>query len=204
MGLASGVIAVSAVLTAATFMALVFTSGPGLLLYLAMLGDAAVWLLPGLLVQALPLGLFGGVLLAADRPRAEDAIRPRNILGLALLLTMVTLGLTGWIIPEGYRATAAIGDRFTTSATVERRTEPSAAARNATTPAAALDLPQLLKNPSPETNAHLLRRLRPVVGCMLAGAAAAGLVAVGWRPRSSRVIALTTAMFFVQMFLWKP
>jgi hypothetical protein len=117
---------------------------------------------------------------------------------------MVSLGLTGWIMPEGYRATAAIGDRFTASATAERPAEPSASARGATTPAAALDLPQLLEDPSPEAHADLLRRLRPVVGCLLAGAAAAGLVAAGWRPRSSRVLALTAAMFFVQMFFWKP
>ena len=107
MTLSSAVIAVTAVLTLATLFVTAAMAGPGFLLYLAMLGGAAAWLLPALVAQALPCGLFGGAMVAAAGPRSERRAGARAIVAATGLATLLSLGTVSWLTPHAYHATAA-------------------------------------------------------------------------------------------------
>ncbi len=192
MPLPSAILLASAVLTFGAFLTLSAKAGPGLLLYVAMLGGSAVWLLPGLLAQALPLGLFGGTLVAAASRPTNDRIAPAQLLMPTVLIVGLCLGLTGWMVPEGYRVTAAAAARFTGG------TESA----SDSLPAPALDLPSLVAAGTPAARSELGRRLLPVTGCALAGLVAAVLLAVGIRLPIRAVVVLTLALFVAQMTLW--
>lgn len=189
----SALLVVTAVLTFGAFLAMGAELGPGLLLYVAMLGGTAGWLLPGLVAQALPLGLFGGALLTAASRPASDRLAPATVLGATVVVSALCLGLTGWLMPEGYRATAAAAARFTGQPAEQARAAP---------PPSALDLPALVAAPTSAARAELRRRLLPVAGCGVAGLVAGALLALGLRLRITHAMIVTLALFITQMVLW--
>lgn len=199
MTLAPAVFVVTAVLTSATFLVALFMAGPGFLLYLAMLGGAAAWLLPGLVAQALPCGLFGGTLVAAAGPASEERVRPAAVVGATCLLTVAALALVGWLAPQGYQATAA--------ATARYRTGPSTASRDGATARppqspAALELPALMADASDGARGELWRRLLPVVATFVLGVVAAGVVGSGARWSTRTALVATAVVFAIQMSDW--
>lgn len=153
-------------LTALSVVGLVFSLGPGFLVYLAALGSTAFWLLPGVLAQTLPVGLIGGALLAGvpgadQRPTVSDAV-PVAVLGMLLSAYCV-----GWGVPEAYVETGAAADRVTGQ-------------RAALTPSQRvhrLDLPALLGDTAPEARPELQSRVRLFLRAVAAGLVAIGLVA---------------------------
>jgi hypothetical protein len=153
-------------LTALSVVGLVFSLGPGFLVYLAALGSTAFWLLPGVLAQTVPVGLLGGALLAGvrggdQRPTVSDAV-PVAILGMLLSAYCV-----GWGVPEAYVETGAAADR----ATGQRATlTPPQRVRR-------LELPALLRDTAPEARPELQSRTRLFLRAVAGGLVAIGLVA---------------------------
>lgn len=193
MALSSAVIAVTAVLTLATLFVTAAMAGPGFLLYLAMLGGAAAWLLPALVAQALPCGLFGGAMVAAAGPRPERRAGARAIVAATGLATLLLLGTVGWLTPHANQATAARSDRFRGPASAQRPAPPAPSA---------LELPALASEPSEAARVELRRRLQPVglvfiLGLIASGFAASRLV---WSTRAA--LALTAILFAIQTSYW--
>lgn len=199
MTLAPAVFVVTAILTSATFLVALFMAGPGFLLYLAMLGGAAAWLLPGLVAQALPCGLLGGTLVAAANPSSEERLRPAGVVGATCLLTVAALGLVGWLTPQGYQASAAATARYRTGPSSATRAE--ATARPSQSPAA-LELPALMADTSDGARAELWRRLLPVAATFVLGVIAAGVVGSGARWTTRTAVVATGVVFAIQMSYW--
>ena len=92
------------VLTFFIVVGVMFELGDGSVLFLAILGVAIVWLLPGSFAVALPVGAFGGVLLThAEHPAGDvsDEDPNREILRLALFTFALSMLIVGWILPMG-------------------------------------------------------------------------------------------------------
>ena len=148
--------ALTAVFTALALLVTASHVGSGFLLYLAMLGGAAVWLLPVHVGLALPAAVFGATMLAASGPRAlADRPVARDVVVLTCFLTLLCVYLVGWVMPAGHAGTGARVARYQ-NAPVER---PEAE------PPAALQLPHLLADGSEAARAELYRRLWPVAAC---------------------------------------
>jgi hypothetical protein len=82
-------------------------------LYLAMLGGAAVWLLPAPFAIAMPAGAFGGVLLArAEQKVVADEESTGDILRLAVLALLFSALTVGWLVPLAYQETGRAVSRF--------------------------------------------------------------------------------------------
>ena len=193
MALPSAVIAMTFALTLVAFFITAAMAGPGFLLYLAMLGGAAAWLLPALVAQALPLGLFGGAMVAAAGPRSDRRVTARAIVAATGLATLLLLGTVGWLTPHAYHATAARSERYRS---------PASAARPAPPAPSALELPDLAVDPSEAARTELRRRLQPVGLVFILGLAAAGFAAstLHWTARAA--LALTAILFAIQMSYW--
>lgn len=187
--------AVTLALTALAVLMTAARTGPGFVLYAAMLGSSAVWILPVHVVTVLPAGLIGGVLLAGSGPRTSLE-RPdvRQVAAVTLVATVTSLYLAGWGMPAAYAATAAASARYV---------QPAVEAPAAVKPAA-MNLPQLAAG-SAAARAELMRRVWPVILCLVSGVAAAALVAspLAWSYRTAlggtAVAFLATATHLLQV-----
>ena len=167
-------------------------AGPGFLIYIAMLGPTAAWLLPGHLALAMPFGLFGGALIAGAGPRTND--QPRDVVYLTCVLAILCLYAVGWLMPAGFRATGEATDRFQSKAASERVAP--------VTPAS-FEPPRLIAERSdPAVRAELIRRLHPPGACLFLGLLAAGLVASPFTWRASTAAIVTIALFLFQVRRW--
>jgi hypothetical protein len=191
-GLLSSNLLMTLAFTIAAFFVMAFKLGAGFFLYLAALGPAAAWLVPGLVAQAMPAGLLGGTLMAAAGPRGEAYhVRAGEVLGFACAATLLSLYLVGWLAPEGFRATSDAMRPFQQNA-VER---PAA-------PPAALDMLDLVAERSEPARVELRRRLTLVISCAAAGIIAAAMVAsrLVWSIRTA--LGVAAAAFIWQMQRW--
>jgi hypothetical protein len=167
-GLASSTLALTAILTGAALVVTMAQAGPGFLLYVAMLGEAAAALLPVHVAIALPAGVFGGALLAGSGPREQaERVQPAEVVMLTLVATLLSAWLVGWGMPAGYQATEWASARYVDAPAVEQ----------ATLRPAALNLSELLADESAAARAEIFNRLGHVAACLLLGALAAALVA---------------------------
>jgi hypothetical protein len=166
-GLGSSTFALTAILTGAALFVTAAQAGPGFLLYVAMLGDAAAALLPVHVAIALPAGVFGGALLAGSGPREQEGrVQPTDVITLTLVATLLSAWLVGWAMPAGYQATEQASARYVDSPAFQQPLRP-----------AALNLFELLADDSAAARAELFKRLGHVAACLLLGALAAALVA---------------------------
>lgn len=194
MGLFSSVLGLTTLLTVAAFFITSSLAGSGFLLYVAMLGPAALWLLPAHVALALPFGLFGGALLAGAGARTSDRAQAKEVIVLTIALTCLSLYLVGWLMPAAAHATGTAVARYQGSTAAGQ----AEAGRPST-----YELPRLLAGRAdPEAGAELRRRLQPVAACLFLGLLAAGLVAspLTWRTRTA-VIA-TVLLFILQVRRW--
>ena len=199
-GLITKTVGLTFALTGLAFMVTVLRFGAGFLIILAALGEQAVWLLPVHVVFALPAALCGGVLLTAAGPRASmDRPQAREVLTLAVIVSMVCVLLVGWTMPAANRASGASLARFQNTA-VERPTESPAS----------YDLPQLLTDRSPAAREHLRTRALLIAPCVVLGAIVTLLVAspFSWSTRTAifgTVIVFVGQMRYVAgIFAWPP
>ena len=166
-GLLPGILGLTAIMTGAALFVTAAQIGPGFLLYLAMLGEHAVWLLPVHVAVVLPAALFGAALLAASGPGTDDLrTQPSDVIAVTIVASLLSLYLVGWMMPAGYHATNQAVARHTT-APVERSSPRPAG----------LELPQLWHTESPELRAELVQRLRLTIACVIFGGLAAALIA---------------------------
>jgi hypothetical protein len=103
-------IIITALFTMIGAAAAVMTLGSGSLLFLAILGPTAVWLLPAFVVVALPAGAFGGVMLThADRSGefGPDEDANREAMQLAVLAMLLSAVIVGWLVPMANQPTEA-------------------------------------------------------------------------------------------------
>jgi hypothetical protein len=175
--------------------------GPGFLLYLAMLGPTAAWLIPGHVAIALPFGLFGGTLLAGAGPRSADRVQPREVIGLTFVLALVSLYIVGWLMPSGFQATGAATARFVNKPGSDRVVPVKPAS---------LELPQLLsERADPAMSAELGRRVQLPLACLVLGLIGAGIIAAPftWSNRTAVIVTLVLFIFQVRRWLeawWAP
>lgn len=193
MPLSSAVLAVTAALTMVTFAIASAMAGPGFVLYLAMLGGAAAWLLPALVAQSLPCGILGGTLVAGAGSPSEHRPAAGAVVASTCLVTVMSLGLVGWLMPQGYQQTAARSNRFVNAKATARETAPVPSA---------LELPQLMGYRSDGGRAELARRLQPVGLVFLLGLVAAGLVASQLAWTTTTALAATAVVYAMQMIYW--
>lgn len=195
MTLLPATLGVTLLLTFGAFLVFSAQLGPGALLYVAILGPQAVWLLPGLLAQTLAPGLLGGALLAGATAESEMRPTSRDISKATVVLTLLTLYLVGWLAPMAFERTGAAVDRFRDRPAVE-------AGRTAPLPPVALPLPALVQERSEPARTELWRRLQLVAICALFGVVAAGVIGSGVRLNTATAIGATAVAFIWQMHRW--
>jgi hypothetical protein len=193
MTLGSATLGVTLLLTLGAFLVLLSSLGPAALLYVAMLGPQVPWLLPGLLAQTIPPGLLGGTLLAHSTADATWRPTVPDVLKATVVLTLVTLYLTGWLAPLAFERTGAAVDRFRDQPAVERQ---------APAPPVARPLPELMRDASEPARTELWRRLQLVALCAAFGLAAAAVVGSGVRMNTATVVGITAVAFIWQMHRW--
>jgi hypothetical protein len=192
MSLLSATSGLTAVLTVLATFVLASGVGAGFLIYLAMLGPSALWLLPGLLAQTIPAGVAGGILMAGANTEADRRPSPRDAAILTIVLAAATLYFVGWAVPDAYERTGAVADRFTKSRAVEAtQAKPVSAAR--------MPLPELLADSSAAARAEMWTRLQAVARTLIFGLAAAFLLVTPLRWNVGSALVVTAVLFLWQM-----
>jgi lipopolysaccharide export LptBFGC system permease protein LptF len=189
MTLGSATLGVTLLLTLGAFLVLLSSLGPAALLYVAMLATVV----PGLLAQTIPPGLLGGTLLSHSTADATWRSTVPDVLKATIVLTLVTLYLTGWLAPLAFERTGAAVDRFHDQPVVERQ---------APAPPVARPLPELVRDASEPARTELWRRLQLVALCAAFGFAAAAVVGSGVRMNTPTVVGITAVAFIWQMHRW--
>jgi hypothetical protein len=184
-------IVITALFTLIAFAAAVMTLGRGGLLFLAILGPAAVWLLPAVVIVVLPAGAFGGVMLTyADRAGGYDPDEEfnREAIRLAVLAMLMSALIVGWLVPITNQSTEAAFSRFQTGAPAALESTP-----------AKLTLDALLAgmNSVPGARQELVRRSTWVVLSLLLPLLAAGLGVMKRRWTYRQSLAATLAVFVI-------
>ena len=186
-------IVVTALFTVVAAAVGVMMLGPDGLLLLAILGPAAVWLLPSVVAVALPAGAFGGVMLThADRAGVHDPDEDgnREAIWLAVLATLLSALIVGWLVPLAHQPTEAAFSRYQSGAPIAPEVRP-----------ARLPLDALLVGLSsvPGARQELLRRAAWIAPSLFLPLLAAGLGVVKrrWTYRESVAATLATFVLFV-------
>jgi hypothetical protein len=185
-------IAITALLSVAAALQAVLAMGSNGLLFLAIVGPAAVFLLPPFIVLALPAGAFGGILFThADRATVDepDEHAHRDAVRLAVLATIVSTVMVGWLVPQAGQPIEAAFSRFQDN---------SAQVAAAVSPARlSLDELVLAIGSVPGAGQELLRRVAWIAASLLMPLFATLLVAVKRRWTYGAAAAATLAVFGV-------
>jgi hypothetical protein len=172
-----------------------FWLGNGGILFLAILGGAIIWILPGLFTVALPAGAFGGVLLTqAEHPANDDPDEDprREIVRLALFTLVVSMLLVGWILPMGFGDMSGQFDRYRDGAQAEQ-----GEVRPGSLP---LDELLLQAGSVPEARQELLRRAARILPSFFMPLFAGVLVMVRPRWTYKTAVGATLAVFAVSVW----
>jgi hypothetical protein len=171
---------------------LTFSLGPGFLLYLAALGGTALWLLPGLLAQTIPVGLLGGALVSGGQGEPDQRPTMSDAVSVAILGVLLSTYCVGWGVPEAYLETSSAAERVTSQRAV--LTEAQRVRR--------LDLPALLRDATPDAQRELWSRLRLILRAVAAGALAVVLVALPLRVNRSVAWGVVAVAFVLTVSSW--
>jgi hypothetical protein len=172
--------------------------GNGAVLFLAVLGGAVIWLLPGVFALALPAGAFGGVLLThADQSTGiVDEDSTREMVRLAVLALMLSMLTVGWLVPMASRqVTGAFAPYQDSVQAVQPEVKPTT-----------LPLDQLIARASsePEGKQELLRRAARIAPSFLMPLLAGVLVMVRPRWTYKAAVTATLAVFVISVWAFWP